>query len=157
MACSTCLTCFMGRMQMAQLGYTYGPLSSPPVFMLRCHRGSVRAVCALGTFLFCLTMAPVYDRIRAMVDDAGALFAFSDDAYCISSLVILKELTRSIAWSACASAGASARRNSGYQGATRWILWTSRGRAATGARFRKTSRALRRVWASLAIVGKIRS
>ena len=42
-------------------------------------------------------MAPVYDRIRAMVGDAGALFAFSDDAYCISSPVILaavlKELT----------------------------------------------------------------
>ena len=76
--------------------WLYGPPSSPPVFTLQCRRG-VRQGCALGTFLFCLTMAPVYDQIRAMVGDAGALFAFSDDAYCISSPVILaavlKELT----------------------------------------------------------------
>ena len=100
--------------------WLYGPAACPPAFELRCRRG-VRQGCALSTFLFCLTMAPVYDRIRAMLGDAGALLAFSDGAYCISSSPPLfswplscTSPPRSIAWLACALVGASANPRYGY-------------------------------------------
>ena len=76
-----------------------GSMAPQPVH--RCSRFVAVAESGKGAlwapFLFCLTMAPIYDRIRAMVGDAGVLLAFSDDAYCISSPVllaaVLKELT----------------------------------------------------------------
>ena len=51
-------------------------------------RRGVRQGCVLGTFLFCLAMKPVYDRLRALLGPAGLLLAYSDDIYCAADPVL---------------------------------------------------------------------
>jgi hypothetical protein len=47
------------------------------------QRRGVRQGCALGMFLFCVTMEPVYTRLRAAMGDQDNLYAYCDDSYLI--------------------------------------------------------------------------
>ena len=51
-------------------------------------RRGVRQGCVLGTFLFCLAMKPVYDRLRILLGPDGLLLAYSDDIYCAADSVM---------------------------------------------------------------------
>jgi hypothetical protein len=44
----------------------------------------VRHGCVLGMFLFCLTMAPVFERLRAAVGEEGVVYAYCDDSYILA-------------------------------------------------------------------------
>jgi hypothetical protein len=43
-----------------------------------------RQGCVLGMFLFCLTMEPVYARLRAEVGQEGVLYTYCDDSYLLA-------------------------------------------------------------------------
>ena len=49
----------------------------------------VRQGCVLGTFLFCLAMKPIYDRLRALLGPSGLLLTYSDDIYCAALPVLV--------------------------------------------------------------------
>ena len=55
----------------------------------------VRQECVLGLFLFCLTMEPVYARLRQAVGEDGVMYTYSDDSYILapkeSMAVVLEE------------------------------------------------------------------
>jgi len=44
----------------------------------------VRQGCVLGTFLFCITMRPVYARLRDAVGEEGVLYTYCDDFYLLA-------------------------------------------------------------------------
>ena len=48
------------------------------------NKRGVRQGCVLGMFLFCITMGPVYDRLRAAVGEEGVLYAYCDDSYILA-------------------------------------------------------------------------
>ena len=50
-------------------------------FVLATHkRRGVRQGCVLGMFLFCLTMEPIYTRLRAAMGGHGTLYAYCDES-----------------------------------------------------------------------------
>jgi hypothetical protein len=54
------------------------------VMETRNKRGA-RQGCFLGMFLFCVTMAPVYERLsRALVGEEGPVYAYCDDSYILA-------------------------------------------------------------------------
>ena len=48
------------------------------------NKRGVRQGCVLGMFLFCVTMEPVYARIRAAVGDEGVMYTYCDDLYLLA-------------------------------------------------------------------------
>ena len=44
----------------------------------------VRQGCVLGMFLFCITMEPIYARMRAAVVDEGVMYTYCDDSYILA-------------------------------------------------------------------------
>ena len=48
------------------------------------QRRGVRQGCVLGMFLFCLTMEPLYMRLRAAMREQGAVYAYCDDSYLVA-------------------------------------------------------------------------
>ncbi len=44
----------------------------------------VRQGCVLGMFLLCLTMEPVYKRLREAAGEEGVLYTYSDDSYILA-------------------------------------------------------------------------
>ncbi len=48
------------------------------------QKTGVRQGCVLGMFLFCLTMEPVYARLREAVGAEGVLYTYSDDSYVLA-------------------------------------------------------------------------
>jgi len=47
------------------------------------NKRGVQQGCVLGMFLFCVTMAPVYERLRAAVGEGGVVYACCEDSYII--------------------------------------------------------------------------
>jgi hypothetical protein len=58
----------------------------------------VRQGCVLGLFLFCLTMAQVYERLKQTVGEEGIVYTYSDDSYILAPkeqmAVVLAEAPR---------------------------------------------------------------
>jgi hypothetical protein len=58
----------------------------------------VRQGCVLGLFLLCVTMAPVYARLRQAAGEEGVVYAYSDDSYILAPkeqmAVVLEEALR---------------------------------------------------------------
>ncbi len=48
------------------------------------NRRGVRQGCVLGFFLFCLTMEPVYTRLRVALWEEGTLVTYCDDSYLLA-------------------------------------------------------------------------
>jgi hypothetical protein len=48
------------------------------------NKWGVRQGCVLGMFLFCLTIAPVYTRLRVAVGDEGVLYTCCDNSYILA-------------------------------------------------------------------------
>jgi hypothetical protein len=58
----------------------------------------VRQGCVLGLFLFCITMVPVYARLKQAAGEEGVVYAYSDDSYILAPkeqmAVVLEEAPR---------------------------------------------------------------
>jgi hypothetical protein len=52
----------------------------------------VRQGRVLGMFLFCLTMEPVYARLRAAVGDEGVLYTYRDESYILAPMENMAEV-----------------------------------------------------------------
>jgi len=48
------------------------------------NKRGVRQGCVLGMFLFCITMEPVYAKMRTVVGDEGVLYTYCDDSYMLA-------------------------------------------------------------------------
>ena len=48
------------------------------------NKRGVRQGCVMGMFLFCITMEPVYVRMRETMGEDGVLYTYCDDSYLLA-------------------------------------------------------------------------
>ncbi len=62
------------------------------------NKRGVRQGCVLGMFLFCLIMAPVYERLRAVVGEEGVVYAYCDDSYILAPIEQMAQVLHQAPW-----------------------------------------------------------